>query len=147
MDKKKSIVVIKESETDVSKRFWGEFPRNTKFYQPILLTFGKLSVHCIENVIHLLLEWIPDHSRDYSTISENFYSPFFGNIEEFTFNTFIKKIEGISSDNIESRFLDIIVRFFPFPLIIILFIHVFHFLGSGFNIRIVYSMINLCISF
>jgi len=88
----------REQKDDTSDNpIWSGFPRNCDFYARSIITYGKLSKKCLEIALDLVLEWLPDHSRDYCTLESPQIK--YGSIPFFNYPKFLESIVGFNQED------------------------------------------------
>ena len=91
---------------DDDARHWIGFPRNRPFYETLIIKFGMLSRECCGTTINLILEWLPDHHKDYITLDKRDLA--YGTREEFTYGAWLAGVNNFDPKN--HRHADIVVR-------------------------------------
>jgi hypothetical protein len=90
---------------DQDSRHWVGFPRNRPFYEAVIVKFGLLSRECAGTTIGLVLEWLPDHSKDHCTLDRRDQA--YGTKEEYTYGAWLNTVSGFDTKN--HRHVDIVV--------------------------------------
>ena len=83
-----------------------DVPRTLRFYEPMLVMTGKVAQSCTGTAIELLLEFLPDHSKEWSTLES--HDKQFGQKEELAYGVWTKKVRNFDTKN--NRQADIVVR-------------------------------------
>ena len=90
-----------------TQKLFLNFPRNCEFYEPLILSIGKLSTNIIDQSVQLILELLPDITKpEFFALSE---SQKLGGILDLNFTSFTQTI--VNYDNKYDRITEILVSF------------------------------------